>query len=283
MNNLSIADLARVSFPNRGERGMFAMLEFYFDDSGTHDGSDVIVWGGVTGHKDVFDGLDADWKARLERPTGKRTRINKFSLSNLLSSSGEFSGYNQAERDRVRRNFRQMIIDHRACVLAFCISRRDWDDLAPPAAKLLFKSAEGFVFAYAVMASCNIAREEGQPLTFIFDKGRYDAVSHVIAPAIEAARHDPSTVGYGFQPVVSVTGLQAADLVAGEAYRYGVDYLVNQEADPNPHMVRLLEGAQDQRVAWFGRKEIASMLAASQPALDRVTAEMERASRRERP
>lgn len=261
MMRLSIEDLARVSFPDRGNAGgVFAMLEFYYDDSGTHNGSDVVVWGGVTGYKEVMDDLDKAWRARLARPTGNRPPLSKFHLYDLVHGLNEFSGYSDGEKDRVRRNFRKCIVDSGACVLAYAISRVDWDAIATPAAKLLLGSAERMIFGMAVMASCKIAMNEGQPLSFIFDKGRRPDLDSILMPAIEASDVNQGIVGYGFQPVVSVMGLQAADLVAYEAYRFGCDYLLNQDAEPNIHMQRLLEEAHDQRIGWVGSEQIQSMI-----------------------
>lgn len=261
LEGLSIEDLARVSFPNRGrDGGRFVMLEFYYDDSGSHDQSDVIVWGGVTGHKQTMDELDRAWQARLARPIEGRPPITKFRMFDLMHGRNEFEGYNDAEKDRVRRNFRQCIVDSGASVLAFAISRRDWDAVATPAAKQVLHGAERMIFGIAVMQSCKIAKTQNDALSFVFDKGRNKVLDSIIAPAIDAADFNENLVGYSFQPVASVNSLQAADLVAYETYRFGCDFLVDDSADPNPHMKRLLEDCHDQRVGWIGRNQIQSMI-----------------------
>jgi len=78
---------------------MFAMLEFYFDDSGTHNGSRIAVWGGVVGYKQYMQELEEAWKARLQCPCDGKPPIKAFHSSHLAASDGEFKGYNQAERD----------------------------------------------------------------------------------------------------------------------------------------------------------------------------------------
>lgn len=245
------------------------MLEFYYDDSGTHEGSEVVVWGGVTGYKEIMEDLAKAWRARLARPTGNRPSISRFHLYDLVHGLNEFSGYSDGEKDRVRRNFRKCIIESSACVLAYAISRNDWDTIASPAAKLILGSAERMIFGTAVMASCKIAQNEGQPISLVFDKGRRPTLDGIISPAIDAAGFDSSQVEYGFHSVNSVMGLQAADLVAYEAYRFGCDYLINREAAPNIHMQRLLEESNDQRIGWIGREQIVSMIDATSEMIER--------------
>ncbi|MFO6429125.1 DUF3800 domain-containing protein [Erythrobacter sp. W302b] len=236
------------------------MLEFYYDDSGTHGHSNVIVWGGVSGHKQIMDELDKAWSARLARPTGNRPPISKFRMYDLMHAQNEFEGYSEGEKLRVRRNFRKCIVDSGASVIAYAISRRDWDAVATPAAKLILAGAERTIFGVAVMESCKIAEKYGEPISFIFDKGRSPQLDSIIAPAIEAADFDPNRVSYGFRTVASVNGLQAADLVAYEAYQFGCDYLEDNSADPNPHMRALLDQCHDHRIGWIGRDQIQAVI-----------------------
>ena len=94
-----------------GERGMFAMLEFYFDDSGTHKGSRVAVWGGIAGYKEFLEELEIAWKAQLSHPCDGRPPIKAFHSSHLAASDGEFKSYSEAERDLTRYNFRKIIVE----------------------------------------------------------------------------------------------------------------------------------------------------------------------------
>src|SRR5688572_7961691 len=142
MSAPSINDLARVSLPNRGDQGMFAMLEFYLDDSGTHNGSRVLVWGGIVGFKDFVGDLESAWKKQLRHPCDNKPPIKAFHSSHLAAGDGEFEGYNQAERDITRYNFRKIILDAGLTVVSFGISVRDWDDIIRGPDRLIMGSGE---------------------------------------------------------------------------------------------------------------------------------------------
>lgn len=268
-----LRSLARVSFPNRGEKGMFAMLEFYLDDSGTHKGSRVAVWGGVVGHHQFFDQLEAAWKARLACPCEGKPPIKAFHSSHLAAGDGEFESYNRAERDLTRKNFRQIVLDAGLTVLSFGISVDDWDEFITGPVRVLLGSAERHVFGQAVLTGCGAAKSQGQPISFQFDRGRRSPeLDSIIQPALDVAEVDGHSVSYGFSPVADNMGLQAADLVAHETYQFFLDYLRDPKAEARPHLKRLLEGAHDFRAAWIGKSEIEELKTDFAPLIQKMGA-----------
>ncbi|MBX3492522.1 MAG: hypothetical protein KF899_06145 [Parvibaculum sp.] len=250
--------IARVSLPDRGNRGWLAMLECYFDDSGTHDGSAVVVWGGVAGHKFYLDQLDAAWRARLLCPCDGKPPIKKFRSYDLEHGIEEFDGYNQGERDLTRRNFRQVIVESSASVIAWGLSVRDWDQIVRQWGKQPEYTAEQAVFEKSVFEIVKSAKAEGEALSLQFDQGRdTDRLRNAIKPTIEAAKNEGRFVSYGFLPVAQTPALQAADLVAYEAYRAFVPLLSDPKAEPRLHAKRLFEDDIFSGAAqWMGRKEI---------------------------
>lgn len=257
MMRLSIEELARVSLPNRGKRGMIAMLECYLDDSGTHDTSLVVVWGGVVGHKHYLDQLDVAWRKQLAQPCEGRAAIRKFSSSKLLAGRGEFEGYSDAEKDATRRNFRQVIVDCELTVIAFGASVRDWEQIVHKQAAMPALTAEQAVFGKAVQEVLQCAAERQDPVSLQFDQGRSSvALNTALGSVMERDEYRHLLVNYGFSNVECVAALQAADLVAHESYRYFVERLGDKKAVLNPHTERLFQEAFNSKGAWLGRKEI---------------------------
>lgn len=254
---LSIEELARVSLPNRGERGMIAMLECYLDDSGTHDGSLVVVWGGVVGHKHYLDKLDAAWRKQLERPCDGRLAIQKLSSFNLLAGRGEFEGYSDAEKDLTRRNFRKLIVDCELTVIAFGASVRDWEQIVHKQAAMPGLTAEQAVFGKAVQEVLQCATEHHDPVSLQFDQGRSSSgLNAALGRVMNLEQYRHLLVNYGFSSVEAVPALQAADLVAHESYRHFVERLGDKKATLNPHTERLFYEAFNSKGAWLDRKEI---------------------------
>lgn len=257
MSESFIQDLALVSFPWRGRfGGTFAMLECYADDSGTHGSSRVIVWAGIAGNVKFFEELEAAWHAKLAKPCNGRPAISKFHSHDLFASRREFVGYTQAERDATRHDFRQIIIDAGLTWLSYGISTSAWDQYATGMFRQAIPNPERIVFGELVVAACNSAHKDGEPISFQFDKGRTGNVCPMIKPAVEESDIDDHRVRYRFSPVGANVGLQAADLVAHETYQYFVKYIDDPDAEVNIHLQRLMAGVHDYMALWYGEVEI---------------------------
>ena len=244
---------------SRDGKGLFVMLECYLDDSGTHDSSKVIVWGGIAGHQQYLGEFEEDWNARLREPCeGKPPLTKGFHSYGLTHGVGEFEGYNEAERDRTRFLFRKCILDAGLSWISCGISVAAWNEHAS-LFRLGLGTAERLVFGKSIMLVCDSAHENAERISFQFDKGRESYVSSIIQPAIDEANIDNSLTSHGFSCVSKNVGLQAADLVAHETYRYFTQYVDDQSATPNAHLARLFEGAHDGKASWFGPEEIKSM------------------------
>jgi len=255
---IPIEDLARVSFPNRSEQGQFIMLECYLDDSGTHSNSRVIVWGGVAGDKNFFDQFQEAWKARLEDPCdGYKPPINVFHSTDLAAGDGEFSGYSQAERDRTRFNFRQVIIDCDLTWVSYGISVKAWESVAKDYEWSDILSAESMVFGRLIRDVTKSAIDHGDPIAFKFDKGRISPLlCGVIQPAFDSVGVNTQSVGYGFWSVQAVLGLQGADLIAHETYQYFVKFIDDPNTNPSSHLQKLMDGAFSYKDGWFDEDSI---------------------------
>lgn len=255
------------------------MLEIYFDDSGTHKGSRVAVWGGIVGYKEYLSEFEVAWRERLVRPCDGRPSIKAFHSSHLAASDGEFAGYSEAERDLTRYNFRKVIVDAGLTVLSFGVSLDDWDDIVTGPSRMLLGSGERLIFGLAVLKVCIVTKVEKQPLSFQFDRGRRTSeLDSIIQPALDVAEVAGHSVSYGFSPVAESMGLQAADLVAHETYQFFTQYLDDKSAMPGPHLRRLIEDAHDFRAAWMDKEQIQSMFDGIEPLLKRFILETGRGS-----
>ncbi len=81
----SAADIVRALRPPWD--GPALMLQCYLDDSGTHGGAPVVVWGGVIGSVDQFGRLEDQWKRLLREPLPGKLPLKSFHLSHCCGSS----------------------------------------------------------------------------------------------------------------------------------------------------------------------------------------------------
>jgi hypothetical protein len=257
--------LAKILLPGRAGCGIMAMLEaleFYYDDSGAHAGSDVIVWGGVAGHVEYINEMQVAWDERLNAPCENRPPIKKFSSYDLQHGDGEFEGYRQGEKDLTRKNFRDVITNAGLTVLSYGVSATDWNELLDGVARIALRSPEHTILALAIQGGCEMAIKEDLPVAFVFDKGADARVDFATAfrNGVEASKLDPDKASYGVSPVLGNAGLQAADLVAHETYQLFREYRLSGNASPAAHLDRLRQDAHDFNARWIGRKEIEDMM-----------------------
>ena len=65
MSAASVSAVARMMFGHAANRKMIAMLGAFFDDSGTHSTSPVVVIGGLLGTAEQWDDFVPAWNALL--------------------------------------------------------------------------------------------------------------------------------------------------------------------------------------------------------------------------
>lgn len=231
------------------------MLECYLDDSGTHEGSPLVAWGGIAGHKHYLDQLDTAWRDQLLKPCDGKPPIKKFHSYDLEQGINEFAGYNRAASNLTHRNFRQIIVESSVTIFAYGVSTKDWDEIIR--GEQPDYTAEQLVFGQAIFELAKAAKKEGEALSLQFDQGRdTPELRQAIMPAIETAQYEERFLSYGFSPVASVPALQAADLVIHEMFGVYKRLLMDGEVNPRPHAKRLIEDSFAGDAKWMGRKEI---------------------------
>jgi hypothetical protein len=234
------------------------MLEFFFDDSGAHDGSNVAVWGGIVGHSQFIEQLKNSWGKLLAEPIRGKPAISHFRSYDLSRGIRQFEGYKEAERDEARYNFRQAIIDAGVSVVANGVSVPDYNEIVTGKIREALGSAERFILGKAVQSGCRAVAPQPEPLALHFDKGaltRPDLKS-VITLAVEAAKLKGDDVRCCYSDVKETMPLQAADLVAHETYRYFCQFLKNRSAQPDAHYKALFHNSYDFHAGLFSRDEL---------------------------
>lgn len=207
------------------------MLRAYFDDSGTHDGSPVVVWGGLIGTEEQWTEFDRKWRHLLAKPLPDKAALTKFSLWDCTRGEGDFAGYNQAERDLVTRLFRQVIIESELVSTAAIIPPHDWDDLVTGEMREQKGDAEQQCVVHCLVRTIGIAEDyyKGDQIAVMFDKGRESLRLHQMIHSVldwhDGIKSAVRIADIDFGIVRECTPLQGADTVATESYWYGKEFL----------------------------------------------------------
>ena len=107
---LSVKDFARVVLPSGCQDGILGMLTTYFDDSGTHDDSDVVIIAGLSGNQYQWEAFENAWRAKLENPSPGKPPLSRFHMYECQNALNEFAGWGRTATEFLAHELGQIII-----------------------------------------------------------------------------------------------------------------------------------------------------------------------------
>lgn len=246
---VSIREFAQIVLPCGKTEGWLCMLRAYFDDSGTHENSPVVVIGGLLGLTEDWGRLEDEWLAKLALPLPGKPPLKAFHLSHIVGHHGEFKDYGTAEGDALRHDFRQIILRANLRQLSVVVSRPDWDELVVSPYREFMGSAEEACFVKFIKKSIEVVREINIPklkIAYIYDVGRKTPKLEKIIRLAENKEYRPEIASVSWGRVEDMPPLQAADMIANENYRAAQEWLATGDlTNISAHFKRLLEGMAD--------------------------------------
>lgn len=200
------------------------MIRAYFDDSGTHSSSGVVVVAGIIGTEPEIDTLDALWAEHLAAPLcGMKAPLRRFHMVECEQSKGEFSGWKRTETDYFCHQLREAIIKSRVSGYGFACVREEWDRLIQGEYRTVFGDPEGWAVRACMNSAINWASNStfDPQMAFVFDD-RPDREREIRAvfDIFKRLPRSPELVGISFLNSHKVRPLQAADMVAWEFYSH---------------------------------------------------------------
>jgi hypothetical protein len=201
-----------------------AMIRAYFDDSGTHGSSGVVVMAGIVGTESEIDSLDALWAEHLAAPLfGKKPPLRRFHMVECEQSRGEFSGWSRTETDYFCHQLREVIIKSRVSGYGFACVRKDWDRLIQGEYRTIFGDPEGWAVRACMNSAINWASNSAfdPQMTFVFDdRPERERENRAVFDLFQKVPRSPELTGISFLNSYNVRALQAADMVAWEFYSH---------------------------------------------------------------
>jgi hypothetical protein len=232
MGAILIRDLMGAHLFRDGD-GLVMVFKAYFDDSGTHASSEVVLWAGFVGHARWWDRQERAWQAVLDREG-----LQHFHMAECEAGDGPYG--NRAARDALTHDLRQTILD--TPLTGTCVAARQaaWNN-APAKIKAMTGSAAELC-ATMVMDNAIVmldrkfgASSPDVELAFYLDKGASSAQRQVIMNKILNGVHD-RTDAISFVEMRKSPALQACDMVAWELLQQA--RFISREnalAMPRPH------------------------------------------------
>jgi hypothetical protein len=211
------------------------MLTAYFDDSGTHVGSNIVLVAGVFGTEWQLSSLDRLWQKHVERPlSGAKPRLRRYHATDCFNSTNEFSGWTRTETDYFSHELRTVIIDSGVSAYGIAIQRKDWDEIVTGDLRGFLGDAEGYAITQCYVCTLRWAQQNtfDPQITFVFDNrpSEIQRRAKTIGDAFERHSNNPHVVGSQFGGSYEIRPLQAADLFAWEVYQHATDMRYFQQA-----------------------------------------------------
>jgi hypothetical protein len=219
------------------------MLTAYFDDSGTHEGSNVILAAGFIGSVEEWTRFDPAWRARLESEG-----LTNFHMTDCVVGKNQFATWREARRDLLIDDLSALLGSSDLLGINAVVHRADWESVVLGE----FPDVVDVVDSpyYCVMSACiqqailhmKGRYGAGEHIAIIYDDRPQDTTRQRNLPNLYEAHPfwGPSIVSISPGSSVKLPPLQAADLFANELYRNHVKWLKDPSAfHGHPRVVKI--------------------------------------------
>ena len=244
------------------------MLTAYFDDSGTHADSEVVLWYGLFGNHFQWAHFDNLWAAKLREPSPGKAALSRFHMAHCQAGDGEFFGWGRTATDFLVHELGDIILKCGLWADGAVIPRKDWDELIAGDLRTALGDAEGYSLRIAFVRATKWARERGadDEIAFVFDrrKEREAEGKRIFQMFEHLALIEPNAVkplAIAFSDATSELPLQAADLVAWEMYQYSLGYLTGGAPHAGRKQLKRLWQGKRMELGFATRAAIERMVA----------------------
>ncbi len=210
------------------------MLTAYFDESGTHEGSKVLSFGGYISTTKKWRQFDKQWRKMLIAE-----QIPMMHWTDLECRHGVFKNWSEERRLRVQKQVISIMKDYILHGFSSSVVLADYKEVAEIAPRCTFSSA----YSFAVISTLRIVKkwiEDNniqEPINYIFESGAGSVGE--IAEVLNEASHVNweyyrmrSISSCSFAKKIEVLPLQSADILAYETYKQMLNGFVGDVRRP---------------------------------------------------
>lgn len=238
------------------------MITAYFDDSGTHESSGIVLVAGIYGTDTQLLQLDAGWGALLSDPMcGYRPPLCRFHMYDCYNSLGEFSGWSRTESDFLVHRLQTEIINSGVLAYGIAVPRNEWDEMIKGYLRPTLGGPEGFCIRNCLLIPIQWALSEqgDRDVAFVFDNRPRGVMidAQAVFDAFHVAIGRPEDATITFASSKKVRPLQAADLIAWEVYTHAINfYETGNPVMKRDQLRRLVSGISKFRVQMPSRENM---------------------------
>jgi len=255
-----VSQIAHFIHPHDSQWRTIAVLEAYFDESGSHDGSRVFSMGGLVARLDQMKWLADAWRDMLHR-----NGISEFHSADLESRRGIYDGIGAEEQKRIFQDAINVIGTYARTAIAGLVVIDDYEQAIPGWAKKTAAFGDKYNFCFQMCLNLVFGWIEGldpemppgDRIAFMFDqRERGEEITSTSFSQIRKFRDLHDWMGsLTFDSRKRFVPLQAADLVAYETYKY-LDNLALKSGRPPRIPLKLLGGKCNLYTRYFPKGKL---------------------------
>lgn len=192
-----------------GFEGLVLMLLAYCDESGTHDGAPVVLWGGYIAEQDVWARFSDAWRARLAEDG-----LDHFHMAPFRYRRGHFATLPIAARERLEHDLAALIGAHPMSGVVAAVHRPGFDQALQGEHREVFGSSVPFGFGASLSEWMRYRRENrpDEPIGLIYGEGDERQIRAMLD--LFKAQEWPSPFhSLSFNVMRQQPGIQAADML----------------------------------------------------------------------
>jgi hypothetical protein len=244
-----------------------SVLAAYFDDSGTHAASSVVVVAGFVSTVTEWIGFNHEWEQM--RIVLRAPPIHMVDLESLEKDFSRKRGWNKGRKERLLQEACAIIRRQTIVPIGHAVIRADWESTFPKQLRQVSGGPVGWCASECVQEIYRWKRLNKivGGTQFVFERGT-KGIGYV-----EGMFRDRESAKFYAMDGFSLQGkelsaLQAADMLAYEVYRQVENQIVEHGQRPLRAPLGLLIGARTPRHVTFWNKErLAKWLARATPYL----------------
>jgi hypothetical protein len=198
-----------------GPAPLVTLLEAYFDESGSHDGSPILCVAGYLFEKDRCQQLDLEWKAVLDRFS-----LPYFHMVDCAHGNDPFDKLSMSERIECEKEMIALIRKYALFGFAMAVVEKEYDEVFPPHSPRPYKSAYTYCCwtALAVIHEWIVRNLFSGKIAYFFEAGHKhapeaNAIMNVIFNH-PGMRDEYRYSAHAFVPKETVRPVQTADILA---------------------------------------------------------------------
>jgi len=218
-----VTESLRLAFPSTipPEERFVVAFTAYFDESGTHEGSEAVVVAGYISTPDLWQNFEAKWREVLAE-----FGIAFFHMADFAAKKQQFDGWPEDKRRACLSKLIHVVNDHVIASIGTVIPVKEYKDTFSEKANTFVGGPYG-VAAWACMISLSgmldLIGVPGQ-IAYVFESGApgYGQVLKVFRWNEQSPgdKEQMRLLSLSFQNKREFCPLQAADILAYELYKY---------------------------------------------------------------